>query len=77
LFLQRYFLGTIRVIFATLSESRATVADDVPTSAGIPNANFGKDGNRMQLSPPLTVSDAEIDQLVGVLGGTLSAVSDW
>jgi adenosylmethionine-8-amino-7-oxononanoate aminotransferase len=49
--------------------------NDVLVSAGIPNANFGKDGDHIQLSPPLTISQSEIDQLLDRLDQALTALA--
>lgn len=43
-------------------------------AAGIPNANFGKDGDHIQVSPPLTISESEIDELLDALDAALAAV---
>ena len=48
--------------------------NNVLVAAGIPNANFGKDGDHIQVSPPLTVSESEIDTLLGALDAALAAV---
>jgi len=48
----------------------------VLVAAGLPNANFGKDGDHIQLSPPLTIAHGEIDQLVDALDAVLKAVAD-
>lgn len=42
-------------------------------AAGMPNANFGKDGDHIQLSPPLTISEGEIDVLLDRLDAALAA----
>jgi adenosylmethionine-8-amino-7-oxononanoate aminotransferase len=49
--------------------------NDVLVAAGIPNANFGKDGDHIQLSPPLTISQSEIDQLLDRLDQALTALA--
>jgi adenosylmethionine-8-amino-7-oxononanoate aminotransferase len=48
--------------------------NNVLVAAGIPNANFGRDGDHIQISPPLTVSEAEIDELLGALDAALTAL---
>ena len=48
--------------------------NNVLVAAGIPNANFGKDGDHIQVSPPLTVSEGEIDALLGALDAALAAL---
>jgi len=48
--------------------------NNVLVAAGLPNANFGKDGDHIQVSPPLTISLGEIDQLIGALDAGLAAV---
>jgi len=48
--------------------------NNVLVAAGIPNANFGRDGDHIQLSPPLTIAEAEIDQLVVALDAALASV---
>lgn len=47
---------------------------NVLVAAGIPNANFGKDGDHIQISPPFVISEAEIDELVGALDAAIAAV---
>ena len=47
---------------------------NVLVAAGIALANFGKDGDHIQISPPFTISEAEVDQLVGALDESLAAV---
>lgn len=48
---------------------------NVLVAAGIPNANFGKDGDHIQVSPPLTVSEGEIDALLGALDAALATLA--
>jgi len=48
--------------------------NNVLVAAGLPNANFGKDGAHIQVSPPLTISLGEIHQLIGALDAALAAV---
>jgi adenosylmethionine-8-amino-7-oxononanoate aminotransferase len=42
-------------------------------AAGIPNANFGKDGDHIQISPPFTISESEIDLLLAGLDEALES----
>lgn len=49
--------------------------NNVLVAAGMPNANFGRDGDHIQISPPLIVSEAEIDQLLGALDAALAALA--
>jgi adenosylmethionine-8-amino-7-oxononanoate aminotransferase len=44
----------------------------VLVAAGIPGANFGRDGDHIQISPPFTISDSEIDMLLGALDEALA-----
>jgi adenosylmethionine-8-amino-7-oxononanoate aminotransferase len=48
--------------------------NNVLVAAGIPNLNFGGDGDHIQLSPPLTISQAAIDELLDALDAALAAV---
>jgi len=43
--------------------------------AGIPLANFGRDGDHIQISPPLIITESEIDKIVGALDEALSEVT--
>lgn len=45
--------------------------NDVLVAAGMPNANFGKDGDHIQISPPFTISEREVDLLVEALDDAL------
>ena len=47
--------------------------NNVLVAAGIPNANFGRDGDHIQVSPPLTIAEGEIDALLGALDAALAA----
>lgn len=47
----------------------------VLVAAGVPLANFGKDGDHIQVSPPFTITEAEIAILVGALDEALTAVA--
>jgi 4-aminobutyrate aminotransferase-like enzyme len=38
--------------------------------------NHGKGGDHIQLSPPLTISEAEIDELLAALDAALTALED-
>lgn len=49
--------------------------NDVLVAAGIPLANFGKDGDHIQISPPFTIAEAEIDLLVAALDEALTSVT--
>jgi adenosylmethionine-8-amino-7-oxononanoate aminotransferase len=46
----------------------------VLVAAGIARANFGKDGDHIQISPPFTITEAEIDMLVAAFDEALSTV---
>lgn len=46
----------------------------VLVAAGIANANFGRDGDHIQISPPFTISESEIDELVGALDDAIALV---
>jgi adenosylmethionine-8-amino-7-oxononanoate aminotransferase len=48
---------------------------NVLLAAGVPLSNFGKDGDHIQISPPFTVSRAEIDLLVEALDEVLTSIS--
>ena len=48
--------------------------NNVLVAAGIPNLNFGGDGDHIQLSPPLTISQAAIDELLDALNAALVAI---
>jgi adenosylmethionine-8-amino-7-oxononanoate aminotransferase len=50
--------------------------NNVLVAAGIPNANFGKDGDHIQISPPLTICETEIDELLGALDAALATVEN-
>ena len=43
-------------------------------TAGIPLANFGRDGDHLQISPPFTISEQEISIIVGALDDALGAI---
>lgn len=45
----------------------------VLVAAGIPLANFGKDGDHIQISPPFTISEEEVDLLLAALDEALTA----
>jgi adenosylmethionine-8-amino-7-oxononanoate aminotransferase len=49
--------------------------NDVLVAAGIPNANFGKDGDHIQVSPPLIISQSEIDRLLDRLDEALTTLA--
>ncbi len=42
-------------------------------AAGMPHSNFGKDGDHIQISPPFTISEHEIDILIDGLDDALAA----
>lgn len=44
-------------------------------AAGIPQNNFGKDGDHVQISPPFVISEAEVALLVAGLDDALKAVA--
>jgi adenosylmethionine-8-amino-7-oxononanoate aminotransferase len=44
----------------------------VVINPGVPGANFGRDGDHIQLSPPFTISEGEIDQIVDALDLSLT-----
>ncbi len=48
--------------------------NNVLVAAGIPLANFGKDGDHIQISPPFTISEVEIDILLSALDEALTAI---
>jgi adenosylmethionine-8-amino-7-oxononanoate aminotransferase len=48
---------------------------NILVGAGIPLSNFGKDGDHIQISPPFTISEAEIDELADGLDRALQSVS--
>ena len=56
------------------SHRRSYARNDVFVAAGIPLANFGKDGDHIQISPPFTISEVEIDVLLSALDEALAAV---
>jgi adenosylmethionine-8-amino-7-oxononanoate aminotransferase len=47
----------------------------VLVAAGIAGANFGRDGDHIQISPPFTISEAEVDILIGALDEALTVES--
>lgn len=47
----------------------------VIVAAGVPNINFGRDGDHMQISPPFIVTEAEVDLIVEVLEDALAEVT--
>lgn len=47
--------------------------NDILVAAGIPNANFGRDGDHIQISPPFTISEDEIDMLLDGLDRAIGA----
>lgn len=49
-------------------------SNGVLVAAGIPFANFGADGDHIQISPPFTISESEIAVLVAALDEALTAV---
>src|SRR6266568_4073607 len=44
-------------------------------AAGVPQSNAGRDGDHIQISPPFTISEGEIDELVAGLDDALHAVA--
>lgn len=44
----------------------------VVISPGVPGANFGRNGDHIQLSPPFTISEGEIDQIIDALDSSLT-----
>lgn len=42
-------------------------------AAGIAGCNFGRDGDHIQISPPFTISESELDTLFGTLDTALTA----
>lgn len=44
-------------------------------AAGVPLANFGRDGDHLQISPPLIVSEDEINTIIDALDAALADVS--
>ena len=48
---------------------------NVLVAAGIALSNFGEDGDHIQISPPFTISEREVDMLVGALDESLAAVT--
>jgi adenosylmethionine-8-amino-7-oxononanoate aminotransferase len=46
--------------------------NDILVAAGLPQANNGKDGDHIQISPPLTISEDEIDVLLAGLDQALT-----
>jgi adenosylmethionine-8-amino-7-oxononanoate aminotransferase len=47
----------------------------VLVGAGVPLANFGKDGDHIQISPPFTISDGEIRTIVAALDDALTELA--
>ena len=47
----------------------------VSIAAGVPLSNFGRDGDHVQISPPLVITTAEVDILVDVLDTALERVA--
>lgn len=50
-------------------------ANGVVVAAGVPLVNFGRNGDHLQISPPLIVSEAEIGVIVDTLDAALTTVS--
>jgi adenosylmethionine-8-amino-7-oxononanoate aminotransferase len=50
-------------------------ANGVLVAAGIPQVNFGLDGDHIQLSPPFVISESEVDLLADALDDALGAVA--
>lgn len=48
----------------------------VLVGGGVTGINFGKDGDHIQISPPFTITEAEIDVLTEALGDTLAHLAD-
>lgn len=46
----------------------------VIVAPGVPLANFGRDGDHLQISPPFTITEQEISVIVGALDDALSAI---
>ena len=46
----------------------------VIAAPGVPLANFGRDGDHIQISPPFVISDDEIDTIAEALDGALTEV---
>lgn len=42
---------------------------------GVPLCNFGRDGDHIQISPPLTISRSEVDTIVNALDGALRVLA--
>lgn len=49
-------------------------ANGVLVAAGIPRSNFGKDGDHIQISPPFTITEAEVDRIVEALDMALASI---
>lgn len=43
---------------------------------GVSGANFGRDGDHIQISPPFTISESEVDQIVDALDTSLTRLED-
>jgi adenosylmethionine-8-amino-7-oxononanoate aminotransferase len=50
-------------------------SNGVLVAAGMPLANFGKDGDHIQISPPFTITEAEALVIVAALDEALTAVA--
>jgi adenosylmethionine-8-amino-7-oxononanoate aminotransferase len=69
---RRPFDIELRVAHRVVEEMRRR---NVLVTTGIALANFGKNGDHIQISPPFTISEAEVDCLVGALDESLAVVS--
>ncbi|MER9353783.1 aspartate aminotransferase family protein [Mesorhizobium sp. M0514] len=49
---------------------------NVIINPGVPGVNFGRGGDHIQISPPFTIKESEIDQIVDALDDVLTAMPD-
>lgn len=56
--------------------SRAMRQRGIIITTGLPGINFGKNGDHIQISPPLIISETEIDKIVSALDDSLIEVSN-
>ncbi|MEW6266771.1 MAG: aminotransferase class III-fold pyridoxal phosphate-dependent enzyme [Thermodesulfobacteriota bacterium] len=48
---------------------------NVVVTAGVPRSNFGKDGDHIQISPPFTITETEVNTLIEALDDALTEVT--
>jgi adenosylmethionine-8-amino-7-oxononanoate aminotransferase len=69
---RRPFNATLRITERVVQGLRDR---NVLVAAGVPLSNFGKDGDHIQISPPFTITETEVDLLVDALDDVVATVA--